>query len=362
VLREYIVSEAMAALGIPTTRSLAAVITGENVMRETALPGAVLTRIAASHIRVGTFQYFAARGDTDGVRRLADHVIARHYPDAANADRPYHALLEGVIIRQAELVARWLLVGFIHGVMNTDNSSISGETIDYGPCAFMDHYDPATVFSSIDEMGRYAYANQPRIALWNLTRLAECLLPLFSDDKDTAIEQAQLVLGEFAEKFSSAYQAGLRSKIGLFTTRDGDEALVQDLLDSMAKNQADFTLTFRRLSDAALTPDEDRDTRQLFADPLAFDEWAVRWRQRISEEPHTPTERQAAMRSVNPAFIPRNHRVEAVIEAAVNRDDFAPFEELLAVLSKPYQDQPEFAAYADPPEPHQRVLRTFCGT
>ena len=254
-------------------------------MRETPLPGAVLTRVAASHVRVGTFQYFAARGDTDGVRKLADHVIARHYPDAARAERPYHALLEGVIARQAELVARWLLVGFIHGVMNTDNSSISGETIDYGPCAFMDHYDPATVFSSIDEMGRYAYANQPRIALWNLTRLAECLLPLFSDDKDTAIEQAQLLLGEFAEKFSSAYQAGLRAKIGLFTPRDGDEALVQDLLDAMAKNQADFTLTFRRLSDAALNPDEDRDTAKLFADPAAFDEWAARWRQRIAEEP-----------------------------------------------------------------------------
>ena len=362
VLREYIVSEAMAALGIPTTRSLAAVITGEHVMRETPLPGAVLTRVAASHVRVGTFQYFAARGDTDGVRKLADHVIARHYPDAARAERPYHALLEGVIARQAELVARWLLVGFIHGVMNTDNSSISGETIDYGPCAFMDHYDPATVFSSIDEMGRYAYANQPRIALWNLTRLAECLLPLFSGDKDTAIEQAQLLLGEFAEKFSSAYQAGLRAKIGLFTPRDGDEALVQDLLDAMAKNQADFTLTFRRLSDAALNPDEDRDTAKLFADPAAFDEWAARWRQRIAEEPQSPAERQTAMRSVNPAFIPRNHRVEAVIEAAVSRDDFAPFEELLTVLSKPYEDQPALAAYADPPKPHQRVLRTFCGT
>src|SRR6202795_4379531 len=251
VLREYIVSEAMFALGIPTTRSLAAVITGENVMRETMLPGAVLTRVAASHIRVGTFQFFAARGDTDGVRRLADHVIARHYPDAAKADRPYHALLAGVIARQAELVARWLLIGFIHGVMNTDNSSISGETIDYGPCAFMDAYNPATVFSSIDEQGRYAYANQPRIALWNLTPLAECVLPLFSDDKDKAIEQAQFILGEFSEKFPAAFGAGWRRKLGLFTTQDGEDALVQDLLDAMAKNDADFTLTFRRLSDAA---------------------------------------------------------------------------------------------------------------
>src|SRR5713101_7387848 len=362
VLREYVVSEAMAALGIPTTRSLAAVVTGETVARETPLPGAVLTRVATSHIRVGTFQYFAARGDIEGVRRLADHAIGRHYPQLVNAERPYHALLEGVIARQADLVARWLLVGFIHGVMNTDNSSISGETIDYGPCAFMDEYNPATVFSSIDEQGRYAYANQPRIALWNLTRLAECLLPLFSDQQDKAIEEAQLALGGFAEAFTAAYQAGLRNKLGLFTARDDDPALAQDLLDAMAKNHADFTLTFRRLSDAALDPGGDAEVRQLFADSGAYDEWAARWRQRISDEPQDPVARQAAMRTVNPAFIPRNHLIEAVIDAAVNRDDFAPFEELLVVLSKPYQDQPTLAGYAQPPEPHQRVLQTFCGT
>jgi uncharacterized protein YdiU (UPF0061 family) len=361
VLREYIISEAMFKLGIPTTRSLAAVMSGENVMRETVLPGAVLTRIAASHIRVGTFQFFAARGDTDGVRRLADHVIGRHYPDLAHADRPYHALLDAVIARQAELVARWLLIGFIHGVMNTDNTSISGETIDYGPCAFMDEYNPATVFSSIDEMGRYAFANQPRIALWNLTRLAECLLPMFSDDKDKAIEQAQFALGAFAEKFTAAYQTGLRQKIGLFTTRDGDEALAQDLLDAMTKNQADFTLTFRRLGEVALDPADSEPVRELFIDPTAFDPWMARWRQRIAEEPQSASERHSAMCLVNPAFIPRNHRVEAVIQAAV-RDDFAPFEELLTVLSKPYDDQPEFAAYTDPPEPDQRVHQTFCGT
>src|SRR5215207_1532109 len=360
VLREYIVSEAMFALGIPTTRSLAAVTSGENVMRETMLPGAVLTRVASSHIRVGTFQFFAARGDTEGVRALADHVIARHYPDVAKAERPYHALLAGVVARQADLVARWLLVGFIHGVMNTDNCSISGETIDYGPCAFMDEYNPAQVFSSIDEMGRYAYANQPRIALWNLTRLAECLLPLFADDQDKAIEQAQFILGEFAEKFTAAYQAGLRQKIGLFTSHDGDEALVQDLLDAMAKNQADFTLTFRRLGDAAADADNDS-VRAQFTDPTVFDEWAVRWRQRLAEEPQSAAERHAAIRAVNPAFIPRNHRVEAVIAAAVN-NDYAPFEELLTVLSKPFDDQPVYAAYADPPLPEQRVLQTFCGT
>ena len=219
------------------------------------MPGAVLTRVASSHIRVGTFQYFAARGDTDGVRQLADHVIARHYPMLAGAERPYHALLERVIARQADLVARWLLVGFIHGVMNTDNTSISGETIDYGPCAFMDHYDPATVFSSIDELGRYAYANQPRIALWNLTRLAECLLPLFSDDQDKAIEEAQSALGEFAEPSTPPIRRACEASSVCSTARDGDQALAQDLLDAMAKNQADFTLTFRRLSDAALGAD-----------------------------------------------------------------------------------------------------------
>jgi uncharacterized protein YdiU (UPF0061 family) len=359
VLREYIVSEAMFALDIPTTRSLAAVMSGESVMRETVLPGAVLTRVASSHIRVGTFQYFAARQDTDAVRRLADHVIERHYPHLAGTNRPYHALLEAVVARQADLVARWLHVGFIHGVMNTDNTSISGETIDYGPCAFMDHYDPAQVFSSIDEMGRYAYANQPRIALWNLTRLAECLLPLFSDDQEKAIAEAQEILGAFPEKFSAAYQAGLRAKIGLFTARDGDEALVQDLLDAMAQGKADFTLTFRRLGDAA---SECGEVRALFTEPAAFDDWVERWRKRIADEPQSPAERRAAMHAVNPAFIPRNHRIEAVISAAVANDDTAPFEELIKVLAKPFEDQPEFADYADPPKPEERVCQTFCGT
>jgi serine/tyrosine/threonine adenylyltransferase len=368
VLREYIVSEAMFALGIPTTRSLAATITGESVMRETVLPGAVLTRVAASHIRVGTFQYFAARGDTEAVRRLADHVIARHYPALADTEKPYHALLAAVVARQADLVARWLLVGFIHGVMNTDNTSISGETIDYGPCAFMDHYDPGQVFSSIDEMGRYAYANQPRIALWNLTRLAECLLPLFDQEgnQEKAIAEAQDILGAFPEQFSAAYQAGLRRKIGLFTARDGDEALVQDLLDTMASGKADFTLAFRRLGnvlgDAALDADADARLRELFTEPAAIDEWLVRWRQRLAQEGQSGAERQAAMRAVNPAFIPRNHRVEAVISAAVANDDYGPFEELLTVLAKPYQDQAEFADYTTPPQEHERVCQTFCGT
>jgi serine/tyrosine/threonine adenylyltransferase len=361
VLREYIVSEAMAALGIPTTRSLAAVMSGEPVMRETALPGAVLTRVAASHIRVGTFQYFAARKDTEAVKRLADHVIDRHYPSLKAAERPYHALLSAVVGRQAELVARWLLVGFIHGVMNTDNTSISGETIDYGPCAFMDQYDPATVFSSIDEHGRYAYANQPRIALWNLTRLAECLLPLLADDQDKAVTEAQDLLGAFGEQFNDAYKGGLRKKLGLFTERNDDQLLAQALLDTMAAGRADFTLTFRALSAAAGGGDAG-DVCALFEEPVAFDEWAVRWRARLAEEPQSAAERARAMAAVNPAFIPRNHRVEAVIQAAVNNDDYAPFEELVKVLAKPYEDQPEYAAYQDPPLPDQRVLRTFCGT
>jgi uncharacterized protein YdiU (UPF0061 family) len=246
--------------------------------------------------------------------------------------------------------------------MNTDNTSISGETIDYGPCAFMDHYDPAQVFSSIDEMGRYAYANQPRIALWNLTRLAECLLPLFSEDQEKAIAEAQDILSVFPEKFSTAYQAGLKRKVGLFTMHEGDEALVQDLLDAMAGGRADFTLTFRRLGDAALDPASDARLRALFAEPTAFDEWAARWRQRLVQEPQSGVERQAAMHAVNPAFIPRNHRVEAVIAAAVTDDDYRPFEELLTVLAKPYQDQPDFADYAKAPQEHERVCQTFCGT
>lgn len=361
VLREYIVSEAMAGLGIPTTRSLAAVITGEPVYRETMLPGAVLTRVASSHIRVGTFQYFAARRDTEAVRQLADHVIGRHYPELAGTERRYHALLGAVIGRQAALVARWMNVGFIHGVMNTDNSSVSGETIDYGPCAFLDAYDPAKVFSSIDEMGRYAFANQPRIALWNLTRLAECLLPLFSDDKEQAIKDAEAELDGFADQFTSAYQAGLRRKLGLFTEQDGDQALIQALLDAMALGKADFTLTFRRLSEAAGNGDN-ATVRALFEGPTGFDEWAGQWRARLGEEPQSPAERHAAMQQVNPAFIPRNHRIEAVIAAAVSNDDFGPFEELISVLARPFEDQPAYARYADPPAPDQQVLQTFCGT
>ena len=360
VLREYIVSEAMAALGIPTTRALAAVATGEPVFRETQLPGAVLARVASSHVRVGTFQYFAARGDAEAVRLLADYVLTRNYPECLDADQPYLALLEGVVARQAELVAQWLLVGFIHGVMNTDNMSVAGETIDYGPCAFMDAYDPATVFSSIDRSGRYAFANQPTIAHWNLTRLAETFLPILSDDARKAREAAEAALGGFAPRFEVAFHSGLRRKIGLFTERDDDVSLIRDLLDGMAQNGADFTLTFRRLADAAEGRDEP--VRSLFIDPTAFDAWAGRWRERLEEEPEDADTRRTAMLAVNPAFIPRNHQVEAAIVAAVQRNDFEPFEQLLTVLERPYEDQPTFARYAEPPEPHERVLQTFCGT
>ena len=361
VLREYLVSEAMAALHIPTTRALAAVTTGETVARERPVPGAVLTRVASSHIRVGTFQYLAARGDAAGVRLLADYVIDRHYPQAATSDQPYRALLEGVIARQAELVSHWLLVGFIHGVMNTDNMSIAGETIDYGPCAFMDAYHPATVFSSIDQHGRYAYANQPRMAHWNLARLAEALLPLLAEGEDEAVAAAQTALEGFVLKFGAAFQAGMRRKLGLFSQRDDDSGLAQDLLDAMTENHADFTLTFRLLSAATLNPADDGPIRRLFTDPTAFDRWASRWRLRLAQEPHSLSARQAAMRAVNPAYIPRNHRVEAAIQAAMNQN-FLPFEELLMVGARPFEDQPALAHYADPPAPHERVEQTFCGT
>ena len=365
VLREYIVSEAMAALGVPTTRALAAVTTGELVFRETPLPGAVLTRVAASHLRVGTFQYFAVRQDTEGVGILADYAIARHYPQAAQSSHPYRALLEVVVNRQAQLIAHWMLLGFIHGVMNTDNTSISGETIDYGPCAFMEAYDPAKVYSSIDHGGRYAYGNQPRIALWNLTRLAESLLPVLvqeSGGEQAAVGVANEVLSTFEPQYQSARNAGLRRKLGFFTTSDGDDDLAENLLQSMAANRADFTLTFRRLCEAAAGPESDEQVRALFADPTAFDNWASEWRQRLAKEPIDARARAEAMRRVNPIYIPRNHVVEAALDAASRHGDFQPFEDLLAVISLPYDERPGFEKYATPARPEECVLETFCGT
>jgi serine/tyrosine/threonine adenylyltransferase len=364
VLREYIVSEAMAALGVPTTRALAAVTTGERVFRETALPGAVLTRVAASHLRVGTFQYFAVRGDTEATRTLADYAIARHYPELAQAKQPYHALLQGVIARQAHLVAQWMLLGFIHGVMNTDNTSISGETIDYGPCAFMEAYDPDMVFSSIDHAGRYAYGSQPLAAQWNLARLAEALLPVLEQEagnEDAALDSAQEALAAFEPQFAAARLAGLRRKLGLMTEREGDARLAEDLLQCMAANRADFTLTFRRLSDAVAGPEGDCGVRALFSDPGAYDAWAAAWRRRLEEEPVPAQTRAASMQSASPAFIPRNHMVEAALEAAVAQN-FQPFEQLLDVVSRPYEDRPNLERYAMPARPEECVSQTFCGT
>lgn len=363
VLREYIISEAMAALGIPTTRSLAAVTTGERIVRETHQPGAVLTRVAQSHIRVGTFQFFAGRRDQDALRMLADHVIARHYPEASEADNPILSLLAAVIERQAELIARWQLVGFIHGVMNTDNMSIAGETIDYGPCAFMDSYHPDTVYSSIDQRGRYAFAKQPSIAHWNLVGLANALLPFISDDPEIAVAWGTEVIQTFPDRFEHFYQAGLQRKLGLGEPKDGDAVLAQDLLTRMAKSSADFTLTFRRLGDLAHpSAVDDQWVSGLFDDPAVFDEWAVRWRRRLAADERSSAERRVEMRSVNPAFIPRNHRVEAAIQAAVEEGDLRPFEELIEVLSSPYDDQPSHEHYAAPPRPDQIVRQTFCGT
>jgi uncharacterized protein YdiU (UPF0061 family) len=362
VLREYLLSEAMAALGVPTTRALAAVTTGEMVARETAVPGGIFTRVAASHIRVGTFQYFAAQGDVDGVRRLADYAIARHDPQAAEAANPYRAFLDGVVARQADLVAQWLLIGFIHGVMNTDNTAISGETIDFGPCAFMEAYDTRAVFSSIDYQGRYAYGNQPNIAFWNLTRLAEAMLPLLGDEEAAALAEAQDSLSAFAPRFQARYDAGLRRKIGLAGDGEAETALVHDLLRVMAENGTDFTLTFRGLCEAAADEAGDEAVRVLFTDRYAYDAWADRWRRHLGQEPGAAEGRRAAMRAVNPAFIPRNHIVEQVIEAAVSAEDFAPFEEFVDVLSRPYDDQPGRERYARPAAPEERVLRTFCGT
>jgi uncharacterized protein YdiU (UPF0061 family) len=351
MLREYVISEAMHALGIPTTRSLAVVTTGEQVVREDLLPGAVLTRVAASHIRVGTFEYFAARDDRDGVSQLLDYVITRHYPQARGADVPALAVLEAVAQRQAALVADWMSVGFIHGVMNTDNVAISGETIDYGPCAFMDDYDTNTVFSSIDRGGRYAYGNQPAIAQWNLARFAETLLPLIDAAIGKAVERATAVVKDF-----------MRRKLGLESEKDGDAELVSALFATMQSAGADFTLTFRRLARCADEPADDASLLELFASSPGIADWLRSWRERLTSEPQNAAERAAHMRRVNPAFIPRNHRVEAALEAASTHGDFGPFHRLLNILEQPYDDQPGFSEFEQPPAPDERVLRTFCGT
>lgn len=371
VLREYVISEAMAALGIPTTRALAMLSTGETVYRERPEPGAILVRVAAGHVRVGTFEYFYRRNDLESVRVLADYVIERHYPHCNEADNPYRALFGEVVARQADLIAQWMLVGFIHGVMNTDNMSITGETIDYGPCAFMDAYAAETVYSSIDHGGRYAYNQQPRIGFWNLAQLAQCLLHLLDDDESRATEAAQEMLDGFAARFEDKFHEGLRAKIGLADAHDNDIELALDLLHRMSEQRADFTNTFRGLSElsagdtaqnVAQDAADNSAVRALFDDPNVFDEWAARWRQRLKGESRGDEARRTAMRAVNPAYIPRNHRVQQAIDAASQANDLQPLEDLLTVIGRPFEDHPQLFDYARPPLPEEVVARTFCGT
>ncbi len=354
MLREYIISEAMHALGIPTTRSLAVVTTGEPVYRETMLAGAVLTRVAASHIRVGTMQWAAAHNDHQALRALADYTRARHYPELADAPEPHLALLDAIIERQARLIARWQLVGFIHGVMNTDNMALSGETIDYGPCAFMNAYDPATVFSSIDHAGRYAYGNQPPIAQWNLTRLAEAMLPLLDPDKGRAVERATASLDRFPDLFEQYWLNGMRSKLGLFTQEPGDKALVDDLLAWMKRRSADFTNTFRTLSRAVVAADAAQ------AD-LDFEPWYRRLDARRSRQPQSAAEAEGLMRRHNPAFIPRNHLVEEALRSVADDHHSPVIERLLDVLATPYDHERDLPMFSTPGR-DDRSYRTFCGT
>ncbi|MEG6586283.1 protein adenylyltransferase SelO [Dendrosporobacter sp. 1207_IL3150] len=356
MLREYIISEAMHALGISTTRSLAVITTGEIVQRESEQPGAILTRVAASHIRVGTFQYAAKWGSIEDLRVLADYTIERHYPLIAVDDaNRYVYLLKQVINRQAELIAKWQMVGFVHGVMNTDNMTVSGETIDYGPCAFMDTYDPATVFSSIDAHGRYAYGNQPYIAGWNLARFAETLLPLLHSDPEEAIKLAQNAIAGFNEIYHNNWLTGMRAKLGLFNHESQDEALIQDLLGILQKNRADYTNTFR-----ALALDKPEDTTLIAVEE--FTKWYELWKARIGRQHESKSLILDLMQSSNPAVIPRNHLVESALEAAVKHDDFSLMHRLLEVLAAPYAHSTEQADYTILPESSDRPYRTFCGT
>jgi uncharacterized protein YdiU (UPF0061 family) len=355
MLREYVIGEAMHALGIPTTRALAVVGTGEQVVRDRMEPGAVLTRVAASHIRVGTFQFAAATRDTDLLRRLADHAIARHHPAVAEAENPYLAFYESVVEAQAALIARWMLVGFIHGVMNTDNMTISGESIDYGPCAFMDAYDPATVFSSIDHGGRYAYGNQPGVAQWNLARFAETLLPLLDENTDAAIEAATQVLLSFADRYDRHWRAGMHAKLGLADGTGEDSALLDDLLALLQGQKVDFTSFFRALSRAVA--DDPEPARALAGE--GFDGWAERWRALLPARP--ACEIAEAMDRVNPVYVPRNHLVDEALTAAT-AGDRAPLDRLLGVLARPFEERPGLETYALPAPPSFASFRTFCGT
>jgi serine/tyrosine/threonine adenylyltransferase len=354
MLREYIISEAMHALGIPTTRSLAVVVTGEPVFRETTLPGAILTRIAASHIRVGTVEWAAATGELQNLRALADYTLQRHYPELTNAAQPYVALFKAVLERQAALVARWQHVGFVHGVMNTDNMALSGETIDYGPCAFMDAYHPATVFSSIDHHGRYAYANQPAIAHWNLSRLASAMLPLLHTNEEEAVAAANSVLQTFPEHFHSHWLAGLRAKLGLFNEEPGDAELAENLLAVMQEHGADFTNTFRDLSGDVMSD-------ATLAASAEFQAWRTRWQERLGRQSQNFNEARTLMRRHNPAFIPRNHKVEEALAAATVHSDLSVLERLFDVLAQPFAYDRQLPEFSTPPAP-DGVYKTFCGT
>jgi len=363
ILREYLLSESMHVLGVPTTRALAAVSTGEMVRREQLLPGAIITRVAHGFVRVGTFQYFAIRGKIDDTRKLADYVIDRNYPELKATETPYLSLLESVIEQQAKLIAKWMQLGFIHGVMNTDNMSVSGETIDYGPCAFIDEFHPTKVFSSIDRQGRYAYQNQPAAGHWDLCRFAEALVPLLDEDQETAGEKAQQAINTFPKHYEHYWLTGMAQKLGLSAPTEADRGLINALLDCMAENKADFTLTFYHLSNAlAESTENDGAIRHLFSNPESFDDWAKTWRKRLSTEQTSDEARQIAMHAVNPLYIPRNHLVEAVIRAAEDRGDYQPFYELLEVLQQPYTEQPRRGRLAEPPKPEEVVLNTFCGT
>ncbi|WP_251552046.1 protein adenylyltransferase SelO [Neobacillus muris] len=354
MLREYIISEAMYALGIPTTRSLAVVDTGEQVYRETALPGAILTRVAASHIRVGTFQFAAAWGTVEDLRKLADYSIKRHYPEIESNENPYLSLLQQVIEHQANLIAKWQLTGFIHGVMNTDNMAISGETIDYGPCAFMDTYDPATVFSSIDREGRYAYGSQPYIGGWNLARFAEALIPILHSDEEQGLKLAQDAISDYSKVYQENWLKGMRAKLGIMNEEAGDEALIENLLQLMKQNQADFTNTFR-----SLTLDQPEETG--LTGISEFAQWHKQWKERLGRQPESIESAHEWMRKSNPAVIPRNHRVEEALKAA-EKGDYRVMERLLNVLSSPYGYTGEQNEYCKPPAPSKIPYQTFCGT
>jgi uncharacterized protein YdiU (UPF0061 family) len=362
VLREYLVSEAMARLGVPTTRALAAVTTGEEVIREQRLPGGIITRVGTSFVRIGTFEYFLARRDVDSIARLADYMITHHYPQPNDVENPYLGLLDAVIEGQAALIAQWMQLGFIHGVMNTDNMSITCETIDYGPCAFMDHYAHDQVYSSIDHHGRYAYNNQPNIGLWNLSRFAECLLPLIDHDTETAVATAKEHLESFVDTYQHHWLNGMRSKIGLNTAQDEDKALIEKLFDLMARNHVDFTLTFYHLSLLELEAADDTAILALFDHEEAFVLWLEQWRQRLQHEGSDDDQRKNIMRQVNPVYIPRNHLVEAAIRAAEDDNDFSVFHALHELLQKPFDLQQGKEVYMQPPQPHEVVLKTFCGT